>query len=56
MGIVDVYDAITTARPYKPAAAAGRAYEELMGEVRNGWRRVDLVEAFIAVNGEGSPQ
>ena len=56
MGIVDVYDAITTARPYKAAAAPGRAYEELMGEVRNGWRRVDLVEAFIAVNGEEPPQ
>jgi putative two-component system response regulator len=56
MGIVDVYDAITTARPYKAAATAARAYEELMGEVRNGWRRVDLVEAFIAVNREESPK
>ena len=56
MGIVDVYDAITTARPYKAAASAGRAYEELMGEVKRGWRRVDLVEAFIAANGEGSPR
>lgn len=47
MSIVDVYDAITTDRPYKRAFPPERAYEELMQEVRNGWRRKDLVEAFI---------
>lgn len=47
MGIVDVYDAITTDRPYKPAGPAERAFDELMGEVEQGWRRRDLVEAFI---------
>lgn len=47
MGIVDVYDAITTDRPYKPAASAERAFDELMGEVNQGWRRRDLVDAFI---------
>ena len=49
IGIVDVYDAITTDRPYKPAASLDRAFEELREEVRRGWRRADLVEAFIAV-------
>lgn len=49
MGIVDVYDAITTTRPYKAAATAEQAYAELMGEVAKGWRRKDLVEAFIAL-------
>jgi putative two-component system response regulator len=49
MGIVDVYDAITTARPYKVAATPEQAYEELLGEVTRGWRRRDLVDAFIAV-------
>lgn len=56
MGIVDVYDAITTARPYKTAASPERAYDELMNEVKRGWRRTDLVEAFIAVNVEAAAQ
>ena len=50
MGIADVYDAITTMRPYKPAATPEHAYEELMQEVKQGWRRRDLVETFIASN------
>lgn len=49
MGIVDVYDAITTTRPYKAAASAQQAYDELMDEAARGWRRKDLVEAFIAL-------
>lgn len=50
MGIVDVYDAITTIRPYKSAATADRAYMELLQEVKQGWRRKDLVDTFIALN------
>lgn len=49
IGIVDVYDALTTARPYKPAHPPTRAYEELAEEVRKGWRREDLVGEFIAL-------
>jgi putative two-component system response regulator len=53
MGVVDVFDAITTERPYKMAASPEHAYEELMNEARKGWRRKDLVEAFIAVRETG---
>jgi putative two-component system response regulator len=49
MSIVDVFDAATTPRPYKPAAPAQRATEELTEEVERGWRRGDLVEAFLSL-------
>lgn len=47
MGVVDVFDALTTARPYKAAFSAERACEELLREADRGWRRGDLVETFI---------
>ncbi|PYR89067.1 MAG: metal-dependent phosphohydrolase [Acidobacteria bacterium] len=46
-GIVDVYDALTTERPYKGALSAERAFEELSAEVRNGWRDAALVDELI---------
>jgi putative two-component system response regulator len=48
ISIVDVFDAITTTRPYRAAAPPEAALEELRREVRCGWRRRDLVDAFIA--------
>jgi putative two-component system response regulator len=47
MGIVDVFDALTTDRPYRAALPVERAIEELRREVDIGWRRGDLVAAFI---------
>jgi putative two-component system response regulator len=49
MGIVDVYDAVTTVRPYKIASSPEQAYDELTAEAKRGWRRKDLVDAFISV-------
>ena len=49
MGVVDVFDATTTERSYKPAASVERACEDLRQEVECGWRRADLVETFIAL-------
>jgi putative two-component system response regulator len=48
MSVVDVYDALTTVRPYKGALNEAEAYEELRAEARRGWRRADIVDAFIA--------
>src|SRR5262245_26389745 len=48
MSIVDIYDALATERSYKPAIDDQRACEELLGEARRGWRRADLVDAFIS--------
>jgi len=53
MGIVDVYDAITTARPYKVALPLDAACGELVEEARRGWRSGTLVEAFVAAACDG---
>jgi putative two-component system response regulator len=47
MGIVDVFDALTSERPYRGALPFPRAAEELHGEVARGWRQGDLVTAFL---------
>ena len=49
MGIVDLFDAATTTRPYKPAVSTEQACKELAREVDRGWRGADLVEAFIGL-------
>lgn len=46
-GIVDVFDAMTTARPYKAARRSESAYTELVHEAELGWRRRDLVDEFV---------
>jgi putative two-component system response regulator len=46
IGIVDVYDAMTTTRPYRQPVSSDEALAELKREVERGWRRADLVEAF----------
>lgn len=47
MGIADVFDALTTARPYKAALPFAAAAGELQSEVARGWRRADLVTTFL---------
>jgi putative two-component system response regulator len=46
LGIVDVYDAVTTQRPYQRAHSIEQALTVLRSQVERGWRRSDLVEAF----------
>ena len=53
LGVVDVFDALTTSRPYKPAMAAADAYRELQREVGRGWRRADLVARFLRLADDG---
>ena len=49
IGIVDVFDALTTARPYKQAMSADEACAELLREAGLGWRRRDLVDRWIHI-------
>jgi putative two-component system response regulator len=51
--IVDVFDALTTERPYKSALSITRAYDELTREADRGWHRPDLVRAFIELGRTG---
>lgn len=50
MGVVDVFDALTTPRPYKDALSIEQAHQMLLEEADRGWRRRDLVETFITLN------
>lgn len=54
MGIVDVFEAITTRRPYQEAQPADAAIEVLRRQAEQGWRRHDLVEEFVGMV-RGSP-
>jgi putative two-component system response regulator len=47
VGVVDAYDALTTARPYKAAFTRERACWELREEARRGWKHQKSVEAWI---------
>jgi putative two-component system response regulator len=49
ISVVDVYDAITTQRAYQHARATEDAVEALREQVRKGWRRHDITEAFITM-------
>lgn len=49
ISVVDVYDALTTERPYKAALPQEEAFRELRQEVRNGWKFGSIVEEFIAL-------
>lgn len=44
--LADIYDALTTARPYKPALSSEEAIEILEDETRRGWRDPELVLVF----------
>jgi putative two-component system response regulator len=50
MSVVDVFDALTTVRPYKSAFTRQQAIDELFLEAERGWRRRDLVEAFVKLH------
>jgi putative two-component system response regulator len=54
VGIVDVYEATTTNRPYQTRHSPEEAITILRTHVSRGWRRADLVEAFGRIVQAGS--
>jgi putative two-component system response regulator len=46
---VDIYDALTSARPYRPAYSHEEACAILREETAKGWRDARLIEAFLAL-------
>jgi putative two-component system response regulator len=49
ISVVDVFDALTTERPYRTALRAEEAFDVLMGESSKGWRDRALVDAFAGL-------
>ncbi|HLH38276.1 MAG TPA: HD domain-containing phosphohydrolase [Bryobacteraceae bacterium] len=47
--VADIYDALTTARPYKPAFTHQHAVEIMLEEARRGWRDPELVPLFAEI-------
>ena len=47
VSIVDVFDALTTDRPYHRALPTAAAYQMMGDDARGGWCREDLVAVFI---------
>jgi HD-GYP domain-containing protein (c-di-GMP phosphodiesterase class II) len=44
---VDVFDALTTDRPYRKALPVATAYQMLTDDARSGWCDSSIVESFI---------
>lgn len=49
LSVVDVYDALTTERPYKPALPPDHAVRELREEAARGWKFEAVVEEFATL-------
>jgi putative two-component system response regulator len=52
VGIVDVFDALTTERPYRAARPRHEAFTVLVDEAAKGWRDPALVDVFVRVTNE----
>jgi hypothetical protein len=54
VGLVDVYEAVTTERAYQQARSVTEAVETLRDHVRRGWRRHDITECFVDLISSGT--
>jgi putative two-component system response regulator len=49
MQVADIYDALTTERPYKPALSPEQSFAVMEEEVGRGWRDPELVPLFASI-------
>jgi len=54
IGVVDVYEALTAERPYQLQRSPEDTVQVLRSQVRNGWRRPDIVDTFIGLIESGA--
>jgi putative two-component system response regulator len=54
VSVVDVFDALTTDRPYRRAVHDDAAYRMLLNQARGGWCPEHLVECFIELHRAGA--
>ncbi|MEM8778772.1 MAG: HD domain-containing phosphohydrolase [Cyanobacteria bacterium P01_G01_bin.49] len=45
--IIDIYEALTSQRPYKQACSPSEALQIISEEAKKGWRNVELVKKFV---------
>jgi len=50
VGVVDVFDALTTDRPYRKALSTDSAYKIMLSEAESGWCPRSLVTTFIQLH------
>ena len=53
VAVADVFDALTTARPYKPALSLDVACDELLSEALRGWRNPSVVDTVVGLARSG---
>jgi putative two-component system response regulator len=56
VAVVDVFDALTTTRPYREALTAQTAYEILVSEAAAGWCPPKMVQTFVDLHRKRYPE
>jgi putative two-component system response regulator len=56
VGVVDVFDALTTNRPYRGAMTTAQAYDVMLADAAAGWCPMTLVTTFVDLHRQGRAQ